>query len=407
MARVLLVAYSCVPGESSESGLGWEYARRLAERHEVTLLTRPKGRDRIEEALRSASGIRMRTEYYEPPWLRRLGRTGLPVSNVRYLLWQHLVVRVGRSLCRSEPFDLVHHVNWVRSWMPVGAAGFGPPLVWGPVGASEAPPASFLGTLGPRGGLAELLRSAARVLFSLDPLARRARLEASAIVSATAETGVWLRERTGRPVELLPSVGISMDDLEGVQPSGPPFEYEFASLGRLLGWKGFHLALEAFARCGLPDARYAVIGDGPQGPRLRRLARRLRIEDRVDFLGAVARREALDVVARAGVLVHPSLHDSGGFAVLEAMALGKPVVCLDVGGPAAIVGEEAGVRVRAANPRQAIEELAAAMRDLATSPDRYRELSTAAAARAFTELSWDRKIDLYDRLYARVVGGAG
>lgn len=406
MARVLLVAYSCVPGESSESGLGWEYARRLAEHHDLTLLTRPKGRELIEEARRRAPGVRLRTVYFEPAWLRRLGRTGLPVSNLRYLLWQHLVVRVGRRLCRLEPFDLVHHVNWVRSWMPIGAAAFGPPLVWGPVGASETLPASFLGTLGAKGAPAELVRSVARALFSRDPLARRARLEARAIVSATAETGAWLRERTSRPVDVFPSVGISAADLEGVEPSGPPFEHAFVSLGRLLAWKGFHLALEAFAECGLADARYAVIGDGPEGPRLRRLARRLGIDDRVDFLGAIARHEALEVVSRAGVLVHPSLHDSGGFAVLEAMALGKPVVCLDVGGPAVIAGET-GVRVEVTRPATVIQDLAAAMRDLMASPDRYRALSAAASARASTELSWDRKIDFYDAVYRRVTGGAG
>ena len=68
------------------------------------------------------------------------------------------------------------------------------------------------------------------------------------------------------------------------------------------------------------------------------------------------------------VLVHPSLHDSGGVVCVEALAAGRPVVCLDLGGPACLVTEEAGIRVRADAPAQSIQDLSAALARLAADP---------------------------------------
>jgi glycosyltransferase involved in cell wall biosynthesis len=72
---------------------------------------------------------------------------------------------------------------------------------------------------------------------------------------------------------------------------------------------------------------------------LKKLGRRLRVDDRIRFLGALPR----DLVRRlmresADVLVFPSLHDEGGFVVVEALAAGLPVVCLDRGGPRVLGG---------------------------------------------------------------------
>ena len=50
------------------------------------------------------------------------------------------------------------------------------------------------------------------------------------------------------------------------------------------------------------------------------------------------------------MLIHPSLHDSGGWVCLEAMAAGRPVICLDLGGPGLQVTEKTGIKVKASTP---------------------------------------------------------
>ena len=72
-------------------------------------------------------------------------------------------------------------------------------------------------------------------------------------------------------------------------------------------------------------------------------------------------REVEDRYRSADIFVFPSLRDSGGLVVLEAMAHGLPVVCADLGGPGLIVDETCGraVSAKGKNKRQLASEFAA------------------------------------------------
>jgi glycosyltransferase involved in cell wall biosynthesis len=108
--------------------------------------------------------------------------------------------------------------------------------------------------------------------------------------------------------------------------------------GRLVAWKGMFLALRALAE--LPDWHLVVCGKGRDEKRLRRLAGRLGVADRVEFRGFVPRPELLRLMREeAAVLLFPSLHEEAGWVVVEARACGLPVVCIDRGGPPVLGGE--------------------------------------------------------------------
>ena len=111
-------------------------------------------------------------------------------------------------------------------------------------------------------------------------------------------------------------------------------------------------------------------------------------------------------MAESHVLVHPSLHDSGSFACVEAMAVGRPVICFDLGGPGAQVTEETGVKVQAHHPEQAIRDLAGAMRLLARDPDRRRRMGEAARQRGRTAFRWEDQAVVLDAMYRRARSGS-
>jgi glycosyltransferase involved in cell wall biosynthesis len=144
---------------------------------------------------------------------------------------------------------------------------------------------------------------------------------------------------------------------------GPPF---FLAVARLLPWKGIHLALRAFALASLSGVTFRVVGTGDDRTRLERLSRKLGIEDRVEFTGELPRTEVRSLLLHCLALVHPSLHDSGSSACLEAMAAGKPVICLAVGGPATQVTDETGFAIPAIHPRQSIRRIADALTRVAS-----------------------------------------
>ncbi|MGB9647408.1 MAG: glycosyltransferase [Stellaceae bacterium] len=114
------------------------------------------------------------------------------------------------------------------------------------------------------------------------------------------------------------------------------------ALGRLHPNKGFDLLLEALAAT--REVNLWIAGDGPLRPRLERLATRLGITGRVQFLGW--REDVPRLLATADLLVCPSLHEPLGNVVIEAWSAGLPVVATASDGPAALIEDgESGILV--------------------------------------------------------------
>jgi glycosyltransferase involved in cell wall biosynthesis len=132
---------------------------------------------------------------------------------------------------------------------------------------------------------------------------------------------------------------------------------------------------------------------------LQKLVQNLGLASKVRFWGIIPRSEVLGKLTDCNVLVHPSLHDSGGWVCLEAMAAGRPVVCLDLGGPALQVTEDTGIKVPATSPEQAVSDLAAAFYKLASSPELRARLSLGARERVEEHFDWDKKGLFMAKLY--------
>lgn len=85
------------------------------------------------------------------------------------------------------------------------------------------------------------------------------------------------------------------------------------------------------------------------------------------------------------------------------MAAGKPVVCLDAGGPGEAVTEESGIKVKVQHPNQIVQDLSDALYKLAKEPILRRKLGEAAKERIREAYDWDRKGEQIERLYELVM----
>jgi len=342
--------------------------------------------------------MNLEVEYHELGILPSLKQLRLPVSNLRYLVWNHRLASRVEKLEKTGRFDLVHHTTWVRYWMPSAAAGTrNLPFVWGPVGAAERPPLDLIRTMGWQGMGFEALRLAGPHIARLDPMMRQTLDRVSIAVPSSDETARALsRYRFDQVVA--PSVGFEPDRM----PTEMQSRNEIVSVGRLLDWKGFHLGLRAFAQMTDPDLRYAIVGDGPARNRLMRLARELGIGHRVEFTGRLASNETIRRIGGSRLLVHPSFHDSGGFVVVEALAQGVPVLTLDTGGPA-FLAQSGGIAVSPTPTASLIDRMSDAMAAILAGRSRW---STAALRRAEEALAWERIVDVYDGIYHNITGRA-
>jgi glycosyltransferase involved in cell wall biosynthesis len=122
--------------------------------------------------------------------------------------------------------------------------------------------------------------------------------------------------------------------------------------GRLIPWKAPILALRALRYVRDPACVLRFCGEGPEQARLERAAAQWGLTDRIRFDGWLPRHELLKLVAGAGALIHPALHEEAGLCIAEALAVGTPVVCLDRGGPAELLRQWPGARGVAVPPRR-------------------------------------------------------
>ncbi|MGH7787071.1 MAG: glycosyltransferase family 4 protein [Candidatus Binatia bacterium] len=408
--RILMSAYACEPGAGSEPGVGWSWITAMAQFHDVWAITRRTNRNAIERALRAQPQPRVRWIYVDLPrwaaWWER-GRRG---EHPYYYLWQFAAYAAARRAHRAVGFDVAHHLTFGMHWMPTLLIRLPVPLIWGPLGGGESGPAPFLRSFGFRGVRHELLRDTARWLGEREPSVRRAIRHAALILARSHETADRLRDLGARRVELCSEIVIEPADLRrlnAVPPrTQPPFR--LLSVGRLLDFKGFHLGLEAFAKLQqqMAASEYWIVGDGRERPALEQLAARLAISRKVRFWGSLPRQAVFEKLAECDVLLHPSLHESGGWVTTEALAAGRPVIVLDLGGSAVHVTADTGMKIVARDPEQAVNDLADAMLRLAASPALRTRMGDMGRRHAAQEYDWSIKGPDLGRRYAAVVDGA-
>ena len=149
-----------------------------------------------------------------------------------------------------------------------------------------------------------------------------------------------------------------------------------AFAGRVNAQKALDVLLDALAE--VDGASLVVAGDGPELPRLERHAAALGLDGRVRFLGARSRTEVLELFRAADASVLTSAWENFPHTVVEALAVGTPVVGTAVGGVAEVVRDgENGVLVAPGDPRAFAEAL---RRYLGDDELRERLRSNAAAS---------------------------
>ena len=389
--KVLLAAYACEPLRGSEPLVGWQWAleiKRLG--HSLWVLTRSNNQRAIEsyEAEHGSTGIHF--VYCDlPSPLLRLKR--LPAGIYPYYYaWQFAAFFTARRLQRSIGFDRVHQLTFVSVRFPTFMPLIGVPSIVGPMGGGERSPKQLRASLGFRFWLLEGWRGFALLMHRFDPFRALGLTCATQLYATTSESvdtlPWWVRRRT----QVLPAIACdgaepSMDR----QPTEGHIELLYAGLHK--DWKGLRLGMRALKEAQLASKstfHLTVVGRGKDHQRWRREVEYLGMTEQVEFIDWMPREQLLRLYETKDAFLFPSLHDSGGFVVLEAMARGLPVICLACGGPGLSVDSSSGhcQPVEGLSSEQIITGLAEGI--LALEDPGQREKWSQGARRRTDHLSW-------------------
>jgi glycosyltransferase involved in cell wall biosynthesis len=198
----------------------------------------------------------------------------------------------------------------------------------------------------------------------------------------------------------LPRRGRFRRDLRGAASTTKLILY----LGRLHQRKGVDVLLRAFAQLSpeYPDSVLAIVGpDAGELKNLRNLAARLRMEDRVQFIGALYGRRRLEAMVDADVVAAPATREIFGLVPFEAVLCGTPVVVGDDGGSGQLIREAKGGYVVPCGDDRA---LATALRDVLHHPAAARTRVRTGREYVRRSMDWNSLVQDLEKIYREAVG---
>lgn len=215
------------------------------------------------------------------------------------------------------------------------------------------------------------------------------------VVAVSDDTATMCREIGYLPPHRVTRIwnGIDVDRFAYHGPSGQPVGI---SVGRLSVEKDFPTLFRAIVhvRQIVPDFQFLLVGDGPERASLERLAQELNLQGCLRFLGE--RRDVAELLARASLYAGSSLTEGISLTLLEAMAVGLPIVATRVGGnPEIVIAGETGELVDAGDD----ESLAKEMLRLCLNPWQAERYGRGGRTRVETHFSVRGMVRQYESLY--------
>lgn len=415
MLRILLLAPGSNPNGITGPLIGYSHGEALARLHAVTLVIR---RDN-EAAVRSKQVPFRAIEVISLPWLDRVyawcfrwvfrnnyrSQVLTAFNYVFCLAFEWRAWRQMRTRIMAGDFDVALRLLPISSVLPSLFAFFlrrGPiPLVIGPINGGLPWPAGFSQADKQKEWISNL-----RSFYRFLPFARSTYRNAAAIIAGSSHTYAEFAVHREKLFFVPGENGINPSLYASASrrlQRGDKLELIF--IGALVPYKACDLALRAAASLlQTNQARFTVVGDGPEQAGLEQLTRSLGIEKVVSFCGALRHGEVIQRLGAADVLVFPSIHEFGGGVVFEALAMGAVPVVVDFGGPGDIVNPEVGFKVPLTNEDDVVLQIKKVLTILARDPVLVDRLRQQGMRYARERLSWDGKAQIMTQILTWVVG---
>lgn len=344
-------------------------------------------------------------------WIHRLFfRLGsyLPrrLSEATFGLFNQLITQLCqrsmlRRLIRKHEIDVVHQPIPISPRFPSAIFGVRIPVVIGPLnGGMEYPPAF-------RRNESWMSRTSIAVLKSLTEVGNTllpGKKLAAVVLVANERTRSALSKNVRGQVIQMNENGIDIGTWHSESTDAAGRIPLFVFVGRLVDWKALDIGIRALAR--VLTAELAVVGDGPMLETWKSLAQELGVSQRIHFVGRESQQQYATRLKQSVGLVLPSLYESGGAVVLEAMATAKPVIATRWGGPVDYLDSSCGILVDPQSYEALVAGFAEAMQRLIDHPEMAKEMGEAGRRRAIRDFDWERRIDRMIDIYGAVISNS-
>lgn len=400
--RICYIAYSCSPYRGSEDGIGWSAPLEMSKRADVTVVTKVEQKPDVERyGIEVGVPATLHVHYCDIPALYKKLYKG-PLQSGRLLHWVNEAAKLVADLHAKEPFDVIHQITPVE-FRAIGDYRLPNCLVViGPLGGAEAAPKCLKKYLRPA-IVSELIRDAANAIAVRKPSWRRAFHDADVVMFANEETKAYVG-KSGLDVSnspVLTELGIdeanideSRDalDANGKLPLHDPIRLLY--MGRFIPRKGVVLLLEACKELRNRGVAFELrlCGFGKQESALKQMTNEFELQDSVTFYKRVPRDGFREQFEWSDLVVMPSVRETTGSVILEAVSYLRPVIAYRMFGAEVVLGNGAGYLL---DPKTGASGLSDKIQNLSEK----HELAVSSLIDLRSSLLWSNRITIYCNYY--------
>lgn len=399
MRTILVSAYACEPLKGSEQGVGWNWVLQMAKNNYLHVITRSNNKEHIEAHLPIDIASNIQFHYYDTPSFFRKFKKRSKGLYFYYLCWQIGIISIIRNLKRTHKFNYSLHLTFGNIWLPTFLPFFSIPFIWGPLGGGEAIPNSFIKVLPVKQRLVQTLRVILAKTVYINPLLLTSAFRSKAILCRTQSTVDVLPEIFRSKTKTVADGAIEPEIFKFQASAKHSETVRLISTSRLIAFKNVFSLVQALLY--IPsnyNFRLTIIGSGPERVRIQQFLDEYSLNYRVSIIDELSRQEVLEELSESNIFISPSLRDACNLSLLEAMAVGLPIICLNWSGMAISTTDDCAIRLPVSSPEQMPQDLASAICRLIDNPYLRSKMGEAGRARIQTTFNWESKGIFMDNL---------
>ncbi len=404
--NIIYIAYSCSPFHGSEDRIGWKIPLESSKKNNVIVITK-KEHEKVINKYKETNSCNIEFYFIDIPEIYKKIFKGFSYS-VRLNIWQKYAQKKADSICRKSHIDIIHQITPVE-FRSIGDYGkmTGVKYVCGPVGGGERVPGGLLRYI-KKQSYVEILRSISNRV-NLYKLKFRGTLKrCDAILFANKETEIYMKpalKDSRSMMQCVTETGIDNDEIADDDEVSKKFEGKriFLVSGRLNYRKGHAFLLEALK--GLPDNldyELYIVGEGKESRRLKKAVQENKLSEKVVFTGRIPFEKMEEIYRNVHVLIMPSIRETTGSVILEAMSKGVPVITINKFGGAVILKNDNSWLYDGKNHKELVDNLRKTITESIVDVDILKMKSRNAIYYA-RQNTWEIKSDYYDSVYKSIL----
>lgn len=373
--KIFVSAYACEPGLGSEIGVGWHWVLEMSKYFELWVLTRHSNQHTIEPWIAEHPEYsHIHFLYFDLPKWARFWKKGLRGVRTYYNIWQGLTNGIVRRTMQENHIHIFHHLTYGNVLWKVSSYGQKQFFIWGPAGGVETIPEEYSRLYPRKMQVVEKVRRMVAANLKWNSGFKRRCKNADLILCKTDILQQHIPARYRDKAILFTDVAVDNQiDVIPVAKSESGKCVEFITVGRLDPWRGFDLAIEAFAQAVEKNRNMhlTIIGKGADKERLQALIAERKLTDKVTMAGAVSMARYQEYMRNCDVVVNASLKEGAVTVSFDSMAMGKPLICIDTTGYTRYFSPEYAEIIQRNDRKSTIQALSDSMVKLTDAHIRY------------------------------------